>query len=192
MSGLSPWLSRLLAVTLLLLVLAGLWTLVVQPLHARFAAYDATIEQSAALVARYERLALSHDAVVDEMTALQESLSEEARFLTGQTEELAAVQVQQMVKGLAGSSGATLQSVSIQEPEAIEGFQKVALQVKVTSDIEGLQGLLHGIESSEPYLFVEDLSVRGGRIRLSGGAVQGADQLQVNFDVFGFHRVVDP
>ena len=188
MSGLSPWVSRLLAVTLLILVLAGLWSVVLEPVLARFANYDSQIEQSAALVARYERLARAHDSVVDELSALQDSLSEEDRFLTGQTEELAAVQVQQMVKGLSEESGATLQSVSIREPDTVEGFRKVALQVKVTSDIEGLQGLLHGIESSEPYLFVEDLSVRGGRIRLTAGQVQGADQLQVNFDVFGFYR----
>lgn len=185
-TSLSPWASKLLAVTILIVVLFGIWALAVAPLQVRFAEYDATIEQTGNLLVRYERLARSHDQVVRELTDLEADLSTEEDFLTGQTEELAAVQVQQIVKRMAETAGATLQSVSIQEPETVDGFRKVSLQVKVASGIEGLQGLLHGLETSAPYLFVEDLSVRGGRGRVSGGA-QGA-LLQVGFDVHGYLR----
>lgn len=187
MSTISPWASKLLAVTILILVLFGIWALVVVPLRVKFAEYDATIEQTGDLLVRYERLARSHDQVVRELADLEADLSTEEDFLTGQTEELAAVQVQQIVKRMAETAGATLQSVSIQEPETVDGFRKVSLQVKVASGIEGLQGLLHGLETSAPYLFVEDLSVRGGRPRVSGGGAQGA-LLQVGFDVHGYLR----
>ena len=179
-TSLSPWASKLLAVTILIVVLFGIWALAVAPLRVKFAEYDATIEQTG------ERLARSHDQVVRELADLEADLSTEEDFLTGQTEELAAVQVQQIVKRMAETAGATLQSVSIQEPETVDGFRKVSLRVKVASGIEGLQGLLHGLETSAPYLFVEDLSVRGGRVRVSGGA-QGA-LLQVGFDVHGYLR----
>lgn len=184
-TGLSPWAGKLLAVTILIVVLFGIWALVVAPLRVTFAEYDATIERTGDLLARYERLARSHDRVVRELTDLEADLSTEEDFLTGQTEELAAVQVQQIVKRMAETAGATLRSVSIQEPETVDGFREVSLRVKVASGIEGLRGLLHGLETSAPYLFVEDLSVRGGRV--NGGGAQGA-RLQVGFEVHGYLR----
>ena len=55
MNALSPPVRRLLAVTLLILLVLGVYAGIVTPLQQRFVDYDETIEQSALQLERFRR-----------------------------------------------------------------------------------------------------------------------------------------
>ena len=188
MNGLSPVVGRLLALAILAAAALGVWAGVVEPVKARFAEHDRTIEQSRDLLTRHMRIALERRQLEARLTALREMQSTSGRLIEGDSVELAAAGVQNKLKALADANGAKLKSTQILPAVDSEAFRKVAVRVTMMADTEAAQAVFHALETATPYLFLDRIDLRGPK-RRSRRKKKNEGILQVRFDVFGYMRI---
>ena len=81
-------------------------------------------------------------------------------FLDAQTPGLATAQLEAHVAKLAASLHASLASSSAQQPDRSDGPDTIRVQANIELDYDALPALLYKLESGEPYVFVESLTVR--------------------------------
>jgi general secretion pathway protein M len=161
-------LSRTLALALLALALLGGFRLVVAPLLAAFQDNASRIEQAEGLLQRYLALAEQRQAMSDRLAAQQELAASAAGYLEGPSDALAAAQLQDRVKSVVEGAGGELRSTQILPAVAVEGddgIRRAALRVQFAVTIAGLAETLYELESGQPYLLIDQLSVREQRAR---------------------------
>jgi len=161
-------LSRTLALALLALALLGGFRLVVAPLMAAFQDNAARIEQAETLLQRYLALAEQRQAMSDRLAAQEELAASAAGYLEGLSDALAAAQLQDRVKSVIEGAGGELRSTQILPAVAIDGdagIRRTPLRVQFAAAIGGLAETLYELESGQPYVFIEQLTVREQRRR---------------------------
>ena len=160
-------LSRTLALVLLALALLGGFRLVVAPLMAAFQDNAARIEEAETLLQRYLALAEQRPAMSDRLAEQQELAASAAGYLEGPSDALAAAQ-QDRVKSVIEGAGGELRSTQILPAVATDGdagIRRAALRVQFGVTIAGLAETLYELESGQPYLLIEQLTVREQRTR---------------------------
>lgn len=187
--------GSLLSRTVALLLLAGAvlagYQFVVAPVVAAYRDSDEAIERNQALLQRYLRLAAERPAL-DEMVAEQEALvADAAGYLQGGSEALAAAELQNRVKELVENAGGTLHSTqnlrSSDDDDA--PARRATVRVRFSVDIEGLAQVLYELETGEPYLFVEEVTIRELRERRRRrNEPEPGPMLDVGLDVYGYLR----
>ena len=161
-------LSRTLALVLLGLALLGGARLVMAPLVAAFQDNASQIEEADGMLQRYRMLAEQRPAMADRLAAQQELADFAAGYLQGPSDALAAAQLQDRVKSVIESAGGELRSTQILPARPVEGdagILRAALRVQFAVTIEGLAETLVELESGQPYLLIDQLSVREQRTR---------------------------
>lgn len=185
-------LSRLLALALLAAVPALGYVLLVEPV---IAAYRDAQES----IARAQRLLQSYRERAEQRPELAQLLAEEEEralsvtgYLVAVDDALAAAELQDRVKGVVESAGGELlsaQSLRVERVEAVPGVRRAGLKVRFTADTESLATILYEIETGQPYLFVEGLSIREPRRqRRRRDEPEQAPQLDVVVDLYGYVR----
>ncbi|MEE9139273.1 MAG: type II secretion system protein GspM [Alphaproteobacteria bacterium] len=192
MTALSPAVGRLLAVTILVAAAAAVWALVVEPVSARFDGYERSIAQSRELLARQLRIAAERGALESRLDELRGTRAASGRFLEGGSIELVAAQVQNTVKTLIDSNGATFKSTQALPPEGADGFRKVTVRVNMTADTQALQTIFYAVETAERYLFMDNVDIRSRRPRARRNQPATQSDLQVRFDVYGYMQGEGP
>jgi general secretion pathway protein M len=160
--------SRTLALALLALALLGGFRLVVAPLVAAFQDNASRIEQAEGMLQRFLALAEQRQAMSDRLAAQQELAASAAGYLEGPSDALAAAQLQDRVKSVVEAAGGELRSTQILPAVPIEGddgIRRAALRVQFAVTIAGLAETLYELESGQPYLLIDQLSVREQRAR---------------------------
>jgi general secretion pathway protein M len=181
-------LSRTLALVLLALALLGGGRLVVAPLLAAFQDNASRIEQAEILLRRYRALAEQRPAMADRLAAQQELAASAAGYLQGPSDALAAAQLQDRVKSVIEGVGGELRSTQILPARAIEDIaviRRVVLRVQFDVTIEGLAKALYELESGQPYLLIDQLSVREQRARRRDESEMEA-RLDISLELSGY------
>lgn len=184
--------SRLAAVGLLVLVLLAGWTFVVAPLVMGYQTTAEQIQRSQTLLERYRLLAAQQPELQRRVDEASQAAGASAGYLEGATEALAAASLQEQVRALVGGAGGELRSTQILPIEAAEEgapARRVGLRLQLGIDLEALQTLLYGLEASEPYLFLEDVTIREQRMRRRrNNADEPPPTLDVGLEIYGFVR----
>lgn len=188
MRGLSPPISRLLAVTLLLLLVFGLYSGLARPLQQRFQDYDESIALSLQLLERYQRETLDPAALAQRQRRLERATRGSGGLLKGDNEAIAGAFVQHFVTTAVESEGGGLRSIQVLPVKLENGFRRVATRAQMSLTTPALRDLLYRIEASDPFLFIDNLDVRLGRQsrRRRQSDPEEEVQLLVRMDVFGF------
>ena len=66
--------------------------------------------------------------------------------------------------------------------------RRATLRIQFGIDIKGLQKVLYQLETGQPYLFVDQLTVRQQRVRRRSKELEQEPVLDVSFEVFGYVR----
>jgi general secretion pathway protein M len=183
--------SRLLAVALLLVAVLALVQLLVLPVLAAYRETAASIEQSQTLLQRYRALAAQRPQLEEELAAQQKAEVASVAYLEGTSEALAAAALQDQVRAIITRAGGDLRSTQILpvEPAGPESsVRRASLRLQLAVDVDGLQQLLYELETSEPYLFVEDLNIRERSLRRLRDEDDQAPVLDVSLEVSGYMR----
>jgi hypothetical protein len=89
----------------------------------------------------------------------------------------------------AGGQLRSAQSLKVEPVDAVPGVRRAGLKVRFTADIESLATILYELETGEPYLFVDSLSIREPRRqRRRSGEPEAAPQLDAVIDLYGYVR----
>lgn len=164
---LTPGQSRLAAIALLLICAGALCAAIAFPawwLHKR---YDLAIEDATDHLQRYRRVAALRPTIEE---SIKEVEKKNARrfFLHGATGTLAAAELQRLVTQIIERQKgrvATTQVLPIKDEAKAGTATKISISIQLNASAVPLQLILHALETNEPYLFVDQLTVRSSQGR---------------------------
>lgn len=144
------------------------------------------VETRRAKLAILERQAALRDRLKGEQARSTAESKAAPALLAGGTFGLASAALQkQLVEG-AQAANLAVRSIQALEPSADGDFSIVPVRVVVKGTTVGLQQLLHGLETGEPMLFVDELNVKPERSAPSEGPPTGPVELTVELRVSGY------
>jgi general secretion pathway protein M len=184
-------LSRTLAVVLLGIVLLGAYRLVIAPLVTTYRDGQSRIEQAKELLQRYEALAEQRSLLADRLAEEQERAASAAGYLTGPSDALAAAELQDRVKSVVEGAGGELRSTQILPAEELEadlGFRRTTLRIHFIVTVEGLEKTLYELETEQPYLIIDHVTVGQEHARRRGSQPRDRPSLDVTIELFGYVR----
>lgn len=195
MVKLSPRDSRLAAVGLLLLVLVLGYFLL---LHWWFVAPMQQIGSDMADLrdtqSRYAAALAEKPALEQRIAALGAGQAASQAFLAADDTSAAAADLMQRVVDVVaantkGGSCAVSQKMPLPNPSITAGepYQKAAVSISLSCDIEPLAAVLQALEQGVPYVFVDDISVYRNPVAASQNS---AAPLEVQFTLSGYIRPV--
>ena len=177
-----PWLSRVFALAILVLLGAILDLGLVQPLLDAYARDRVAGEQQEVALAHYREIGGHVAALSADLAALHQAQQGQRGFLEGANDVLVAAQLQDRLKRLVEAGQGRLQSTQVL-PVRDEGkFRRLGVRGQMSLSTAGLQRVVYEIESGSPALFLDNLAVH----RLETGGETPTDQLDVAFDLFGY------
>ena len=171
------------------LLIAGAVVLFIALLY-RFSPGLRVGETSAEIVLKERKLAKYHKALREkkDMEARLASLNRalgrlESRLLTGDTPALAAVDIQNLLNGIAGRSAIEIKTMRVLKPEDEDEAKYIVIPVEfsITSTVRQLKEVLYRIESSPKYLTIR-------KIRINAAKSREPEQIQSTLTVAGFMR----
>jgi general secretion pathway protein M len=147
--------SRLVAIGILIAAIAGVWLLLLNPVIEGFGERSDTRET---LLETYSR----NQRILSGISVWQEQLEEQRRSagryaISAPTEALAAEQLKNRLSRMTSESGGTLTAIQDVEDGVPSGFVRVRADMQMT--LGQLYKTLARLESEEPYVVVESLSV---------------------------------
>jgi general secretion pathway protein M len=182
-ASLSRPVRRLAAVALLMLAAAVLVLVAVVPYFGRLGHLEEQIESERVLLGRFSAIAAQQSEIGGYDQAGQ-AAADSAAYLKGETEALKAAGLQSALSELANGARVRLYSTRALGQRERNDVRLIGVRVQFKAEIEQLRLLLHRIEASRPFLFVEALQVQ------PVGAFSERDpdlagMLDVRLDVFG-------
>ncbi|HET6159922.1 MAG TPA: type II secretion system protein GspM [Dongiaceae bacterium] len=191
----TPWMSRLAAVLLLIVVIEAAYSLVAEPILIGYREANKAIEEGREQLSHFQRLAAGRPVLGKLLERLAADQGSETYYLSGGTDALAAVALQDRVRDLVDANGGNLRSMQPLLGVDEQGFRRITVRVEMTATIEPLFETLYALETGMPVLFVENLDIqsRSTRRRSSQVAMQvaadDAPLLTVGFDLSGYMPV---
>ncbi len=175
---------QLLAVAILGLILFLVITLTILPLWAVNRHYMNTIDELDGRLQILQRTVSSSDDLRTRHEQLKRSLAGNRHYLQGSSEALAAANLQSTVKQQASAKQMEVLSTQILPSSEEAGFTRVALKVRMRGTLEDTVRLIHSLETGQPYLFLDNVTIRSlSRRRTVSVAAQ---MLNVDFDLIGY------
>jgi general secretion pathway protein M len=107
-------------------------------------------------------------------------------LLAGQSDAIAAANLESDLAGLAATSGATLTSTEVLPARISGGLRQVSVSAEVTASWPALTDLLVAIETARPRMIVDGLIIRSGAFGPPGTS------LQASFSVSAFGNAGTP
>lgn len=164
---LTPAQSRHLALALLILTLASAVAALALPTWKLHQHYDQHIEEYADHLARFRRVAAMRPEIE---AAIHEAEQRDSRkyYLKANLPTLAAAELQALVTRIVESRQGRIMSTQIlpaKDEAKTPGPARIALSVQLSATMVPLQMILHTIETQEPTLFVDQLTVRANQGR---------------------------
>lgn len=184
-------LSRTVAIALLAIALLAGYRMIMAPVLNAFRDGKARIEQAEELLQRYEALAQQRPLLNDRLAEQEERAASAAGYLQGPSDALAAAELQDRVKSVIEAAGGELRSTQIlpaEQPEADLGVRRTTLRVHFVVTIEGLEESLYELETGQPYLVIDDVTVRQERVRRRRSEPRAQPMLDVSLQLFGYLR----
>lgn len=193
MRELPPWVSRCAALSLVVAVVLLIYVLAVEPLVSAYQETNDQIRQTNQNLLRYEQISRSFPALKGQLDELAQRQSRSGVYLSGDTDALAAAQLQADVSGIIQKHDGQLRSVQIL-PVASDGeFKRVSVRVQLTGTLSSLTRILYSLEGRRPFVFVDNLDIKNRRARRSRRnrqqqQAEAEPELVIRFDLFGYLR----
>lgn len=180
-----------LALAILALAVVMIFTLTVAPLWAVNQHYLDTIDNLDNRLQILQRAASAGSSLRSQHDQLKRSMTSNRHYLKSTSEALAAANLQGIVKRITGSTGMEVLSTQILPAGEEAGFTRVALKVRMRGGLDNTVKVFHALESGQPYLFLDNVSILGraqrnyGKLKIKGKTNYGY-LLNVDFDLIGY------
>lgn len=171
-------------------LLAVAYLSIVQPL---LGAYGGMREELADLTmqrSHLEKIASEVPRLQSAVEAMKRSAADTGLWLSDPSDAVAAASLQTRLQRLAAAEGAEVSSVESLSPKVQDAFHRVGVRTTLTGDLAALTGIVRGLTTSQPPLFVENLDVRNNGLT-SRQMPDRPPPLNISFDVYGF-RLEEP
>ena len=192
MRELPPWVSRVAALSLVVALFLAVYVLAVEPLVSAYQETDDAIRQTNENLLRYEQISRTFPALKQQLDELAQRQGRSGVYLSGDTDALAAAQLQADVSATIQQHDGQLRSVQIL-PVASDGdFKRVSVRVQLTATLSALTRILYSLEGRRPFVFIDNLDIKNRRARRSRrnkkDQAETEPELVIRFDLFGYLR----
>jgi general secretion pathway protein M len=185
MIRLTPRQSKAAALAILVMVALLAVALVSVPLWLLNRRYDTAVEDAANRLERYSRVVGMRDGLLKRGVEVR-ALELNRHFLKSATPALAAAELQEKVTSVLGESGVKLNSIQILPHKDDDLHRQVSVALQLSAPLSAVKGMLYGLESARPYLFIDNFSVRVTNMLAIRTEVAVEPDVVVQFDVTGF------
>lgn len=185
LASLPPDRRRNAALALLAAALALALVAVGVPLWLAHRHYDRALEDIDQRLVRYERLAAARPELAKKLEAVS-AMGSRKYFLKSNAASLSAAELQEKVRQLVEGNGG--RTISVQGvPSREEGkFRQVTVTIQANANIVALRKILPQLETAEPYVMVDALTVRA-QVPPGYKPNPGMEpEMFVQFDISGF------
>ncbi len=120
-------------------------------------------------IALKKRMIWKYDQFIKNRKAIEEELDRtnkiyervQQRLLPGETPQLGAVNLQEIIKRLSEKNGIAIRSFRILEPKEMTGYRKVSVQIDINplNSMLSLGQFLHDIEHHEKELMISEMDL---------------------------------
>ena len=159
LARLTPVRQRAVAVGLLVLVALAALAVVLGPIVLLHRHYDAAITDTADRLHRYERIAAQAPQLRASLSGMQQRDGRRF-FLRNTASNLAGAELQELVKAAIEGNAGRITTSQTTSPREDGRFREIGVNVQFFATTPELQKILLAIESHEPYLIVDNLTVR--------------------------------
>ncbi|MHB9101813.1 MAG: type II secretion system protein GspM [Sulfuricella sp.] len=184
--ALTPQQSRMLALSLLLVLVALVIATIAVPVFWLYRHYDQAIEQQLDLLARYSRIGATAPGLTKQLEALK---AREARgfFLKSSVSALAASEVQEFVKGVVESNDGKIASMQIPGHKDDGNYRRVTVNIQIIVKLSAAQKIFYALETQRPYLILDNVSIRPS-LSMAPRSVSATEdpEFLVQFEVAGY------
>ena len=156
---LSPGQSRALALGLALAVVAAIGAVLLAPALLLHRHYDAAIEAANDRLARYKRVAAQAPELARALDVLREKNGRRF-YLRNTAVNLASAELSELVKTAIEAAGGRITTSQNIAPRDEERFKQLGVNVQFFATTANLQKILATLESQEPLVTIQNLTVR--------------------------------
>lgn len=178
--------QRALALGLLVLAILAALALVLVPTWLLHRHYNDAIGDLSDRITRYRRVAAQ---APDYRKALEAMREHDARrfFLKNSAPNLAGAELQELVRAAVENHGGRITTSQNAAPKDDGRFRQIGVNVQFFATTAALQKVLFALETQQPYLLVENLTVRPiNAFRGFRPAAGQEPEINVQLDVAGF------
>ena len=183
---LNPRQRRLLALAILVLALGAVFSLSVLPVLLANQHYRDTIDGLESRLQQLQRAAAIGDSLQPQYEQLKRWQTSDAHYLKSNSAALAAAELQRLVKRVIVSKNAEVVSTQILTTQQEEGFDRVSLKVRIRGELENIVQAFHVLETGEPFVFLDNVSVRASRGRRLRGQAPTLQTLDIDMELIGY------
>ena len=175
--------GQLLALSLLLVALGGVYLLIVSPLLGLYAERAAVLENRRMLVPRLRAAADELPSLRARVEQLRAAAGTRKITLEGASDAIASATLQSRIEELATSAGATIGSTESLPAEARSGYRRIGLRYVLSGSYETLVKFLARLESATPPVVIDNLHIHGVLRRPGTPTAAGLD---AGLDVYAY------
>ena len=159
LARLTPPQSRALALGLLVAAVALALAILLAPVLMLHKHYDDAIETWTTRLSTYRRVAAQAPALRSALDAMR---SKDARrfYLKNTAPNLAGAELQELVKSSIELNGGRITTSQSPAPREDGGFRQIVANVQFFATTPNLQRILHALETKEPLLIVDTITIR--------------------------------
>ena len=183
---LNPQQRRLLALAILLLALGAVFSVSVLPVLLANQHYRDTIDGLESRLQQLQRAAAIGDSLQPQYEQLKRWQTSDAHYLKSNSAALAAAELQRLVKRVIVSKNAEVVSTQILTTQQEEGFDRVSLKVRIRGELENIVQAFHVLETGEPFVFLDNVSVRASRGRRLRGQAPTLQTMDIDMELIAY------
>lgn len=113
-------------------------------------------------------------------------------LLEGETIGIAGATLQRLIADLVVAHNGTASSLQILPPATEDDFVRISLSLSLSTDIDGLQGFIHALETGQPLMFIDDIRIRSGQSEFTVPDPHLLGPLDVTLQVSAFAAKKEP
>ena len=136
------------------------------------------------MLGRYDEFVKTEKDIEEELGQVEKQVEAiQAKLLPGETPQIMAASLQEMLKKLSEKNGIQIRSFRIGEPKELNFFLRVPVIIEInpTKSMSSLTYFLYDIENAEKFLVISDLNLTAPNMR-------NPTEVQGNLTVIGFAR----
>jgi Tfp pilus assembly protein PilO len=140
------------------------------------------------MLGRYDEFVKTEKDIEEELGQVEKKVEAiQAKLLPGETPQIMAASLQEMLKTLSEKNGIQIRSFRIGEPKELNYFMRVPVIIEInpTKSMSSLTYFLYDIENAERLLVISDLNLTAPNMR-------NPTEVQGNLTVTGFARNNQP
>ena len=140
------------------------------------------------MLGRYDEFVKTEKDIEEELGQVEKQVEAiQAKLLPGETPQIMAASLQEMLRKLSEKNGIQIRSFRIGEPKELNFFLRVPVIIEInpTKSMSSLTYFLYDIENADKFLVISDLNLTAPNMR-------NPTEVQGNLTVTGFARNNQP